>query len=260
MLSHAATCCRPEVVTDELLDRPRSLYSAVKFRLVAREIRRYSRRSGNRTPRVLDVGCGDRLALRSLEDEGLSFDYCGLDAEPSFEPELVGDARELEALRDRLPWRPEVVLLLDVLEHLEGRHHDVRRVLRGCASVLAEGGVLLVAVPQLYRLDRLKLRHLYHPAHKIRLTFPEWLALVEEELVVESTQGVGYLAALPYLAMLPSAYADSNALGRVFHLLRGTVCEWKPLEEADTWLSNTVGRVDALKGWANDALIVCRPR
>ncbi len=247
-----------EQVRDLVLGPPRNLPDAVKFRLVAQEIRRQRERTGNRVPRVLDVGCGDKVALRQLAEEDLEVEYCGLDSDRSVSPDLLGDARELELQHARLPWRPDVILLLDVLEHLEGRHGDVRRVLRGCRSVLAPGGVVLISVPQLYRLDRLKLRHLHFPDHKLRLTLPEWRSLVELDFEVVHAQGAGYLSALPYLAMLHPKYREGNALGRLVHVVRDGLSAVEPLEDADTWLSNSVGRVVGLEGWANDALLVCR--
>ncbi|HLL52488.1 MAG TPA: class I SAM-dependent methyltransferase [Myxococcaceae bacterium] len=245
-------------VRERLFGHARNLPDAVRLRLVAQEIRRHASRLGGRVPRVLDVGCGDKTALRHFGELDLEVDYCGLDPDPTVSPDLVGDARELEYQHARLPFRPDVILLLDVLEHLEGRHGDVRRVLRGCRSVLAPGGVVLISVPQMYRLDRLKLSRLHTPEHKLRLTVSEWRGLVELDFEVVAAQGAGYLSALPYLPMLHPGYGEKNALGQLVHALRHGLSAVEPLESADTWLSNSVGRVEQLKGWANDTLFVCR--
>ena len=240
--------------------RPLELPSAVRLRLVAEEVRRYARRTGKASPRVLDMGCADRAAERCLADAGVAFTYCGLDSEPGSAPDVWGDARALEAQRSRLPWTPDVILLIDVLARLDGRYADIQRALRGARSVLAEDGLVLISVPQMQRLDRLKLPHLGDPRNTVRFTLDEWLALIGQELAVEGTQGSGYLSVLPALPLLAPVYREGNALGRAHRLLRGKVFAWERLQGADTWLSNTVGRVKGLDGWASDALIVCRRR
>jgi len=239
---------------------PRPLYSAVKFRLVAREIRRHARREGLASPRVLDVGCADQEALRCFAEEGLGVAYCGVDPDEGVSPHLVGDARALERLREALPWTPDVILLLDVLERLGGDEDDVRRALRACAEVLAPGGLVLVAVPQMDRLARLALPHLPPDGPRVRLSLDGWRRLLSEEFRIESTQGIGYLSVVPSLPMLSRAYREENVLGRSSRLLGGRLLAWKPIADADAWLSDTVGRVDGLTAWANDVLLVCRVR
>jgi hypothetical protein len=236
-----------------------NLYGTVKFSIVAREIRRLGDRLG-RPPRVLDLGCSTSISRHYLERTGLRFDYCGVDYEDQFSPDIVMDVRELDRRRDALPWTPDVILLLDVLEHLPGREADIEAVMRACAAVIAPHGMVMVVAPQLYRLDRLKLAHLHYPEHQVRFTLAEWRAIIERAMPVETIRGVGYLSCLPYLPMLSRRYREDNALGRLFHALRGRVFEWGPLKPLEVALTRALGRVPALAGWCNSSLLICRTR
>jgi SAM-dependent methyltransferase len=95
---------------------------------------------------VLDIGCGTGFMLEALASR---FDVSGL------EPDLAVRARVRPAVRDRV--HPgdtrnhsalgnrtfDVVLLLDVLEHVE----DDRAELASAAATLAPGGKLVMTVP-----------------------------------------------------------------------------------------------------------------
>jgi trans-aconitate methyltransferase len=95
--------------------------------------------------RLLDLGCGSGNVLEALGRFG---DAVGMDADAS----LVAAARAagLDVRQGRLPddrvvpagW-PDVVLLLDVLEHLD----DDVAALRTAHALLAPGGTLVVTVP-----------------------------------------------------------------------------------------------------------------
>lgn len=236
-----------------------NLYGTVKFSVVAREIRRLGRRLG-RPARVLDLGCSTSISRHYLERTGLIFDYCGVDYEDQFSPDIVMDVRDLARHRDALPWTPDVILLLDVLEHLPGREADIEAVMRACDAVIAPHGMVLVVAPQLYRLDRLKLAHLHYPEHQVRFTLAEWRAVIERAMPVASVRGVGYLSCLPYLPMLSRRYREDNALGRLFHWLRGRVFEWGPLKPLEVALTRALGRLPGLTGWCNSSLLICRTR
>lgn len=234
-----------------------NLYGTVKFAAVAGEIRALARKLG-RPPRVLDLGCSTSISRHYLEMNGLEFEYCGVDYEAQFDPEIVMDVRELYARRRELPWTPDVIMLLDVLEHLPGRHADIEKVMRACGDLIPEHGVVLVVCPQLYRLDRLKLSHLHYPEHQVRMTLGEWREVIERQVRVERVRGVGYLSCLPYLPMLLPSYRENNRWGRLFHKLRGEVFEWGPLKPAERFLTAVLGRLPVLNGWCNSSLLICR--
>ena len=170
------------------------------------------------------------------------------------------DVRELAERRDTLPWQPDVIMLLDVLEHLPGRRDDIERVMRACNAILPPHGLVLVVVPQLYRLDRLKLPHLHYPEHQVRMTLGEWRAIIAPLVSIARIRGIGYLSCLPYLPMLSPRYREDNGLGRLFQTLRGRVFEWGPLKPAERLLTGVLGRVPPLKGWCNSALMICERR
>ncbi|MEO0911793.1 MAG: methyltransferase, partial [Pseudomonadota bacterium] len=130
--------------------------------------------------------------------------------------------------------------------------------MENCNALIPEHGSVMVVIPQLYRLDRLKLSHLHYPEHQVRFTLKEWLAIIRDETKVARTHGIGYLSCLPYLPMLSPWYKEDNRHGRLFKYLRGTLFEWGPLKPVEVWLSRVLGRFAPLKGWCNSCLIICK--
>jgi SAM-dependent methyltransferase len=95
--------------------------------------------------RLVDIGCGTGAILRVLADFG---EAIGVEANDALLE--VARASGLDARKGMLPhdlpiapgWA-DVVLLLDVIEHLDDDLGALRRV----SSVLAAGGVLVLTVP-----------------------------------------------------------------------------------------------------------------
>jgi SAM-dependent methyltransferase len=230
----------------------RNLFNHVKFHLIkdAIEAMPFER------PRVLDLGCGLQVSRRYLASLGLRFEYLGVDYEDALTPDLVADLFDLPAVGARLPWRPDVVLLLDVLEHLHEDPEVLATVLAEVCRLMPPEGRLIVALPQMYRLDRFKPTHLHYPEHKIRLDRHEWRALLERHFQVQSERGLGYLSVLPYLTMASRRYRPDNLLGRLFRYLRGSAMELPPLKPLDLWLSRALGQLPLLRGVSNDLLFV----
>ncbi len=248
-----------EYLVRKLSNAERNLYGTVKFDVVSRRIRAWAC-DLDRPPRILDIGCSTSISRDYLADTGLAFDYCGADYEAAFEPDIVLDATRLSEHRDELPWRPDVITLLDVLEHLPGQGPAIEAVMRQCGEVVAPGGLILAVVPQLYRLDRLKLRHLHYPEHHVRMTLKEWSDIVGRAVTIEAVHGIGYLSCLPYLPMLSPWYEEHNRHGRLFHHLRGKTFEWGPLKPMEKGLTRTLGRLPGFRGWCNSSLLVCRAK
>ena len=236
-----------------------NLYGTVKFDTVVRELKALAERLG-RPPRILDLGCSTSISRHYLQMGGLEFEYCGVDYEAEFSPDIVMDVRQVYNQRHQLPWQPDAILLLDVLEHLPGRATDIIAVMRQCNQLIPAHGLVLVVVPQLYRLDRLKLPHLHYPEHQVRFTLGEWRALIARGMAVTRLRGVGYLSCLPYLPMLSPWYDEQGAHGRLFRYLRGTLFEWSPLKRVEVALTQLLGRVPGLHGWCNSTLVVCSKR
>lgn len=252
-----ASIPRSPYLVQRLLETPDvNLFSHVKFTLVKRWIDDL----GLERPRVLDVGCGLGVARRYLESFGLDMEYFGVDYEEGFGPDAVVDLLAEEPLADVLPWTPNVVLALDVLEHLHEDAAELGRVVRRLSAALPRTTRVIFTLPQMYRLDRFKLSHLHYPEHKIRLEQHEWRAVLETGFDIREVQGLGYLSVLPYLPMASRAYTPENVLGRAFTKLRSDVFEWGPLKPADTILSNTLGRFKPLQTLSNDILFVAAPR
>ncbi|MEO0623522.1 MAG: methyltransferase domain-containing protein [Pseudomonadota bacterium] len=244
-------------LVNKLLTQSPNLYGTVKFKVVADHIRKLGEELG-RPPRVLDLGCSTSISREYLAGNDLDFEYCGVDYEAAFAPDIVMDVRRLYAERDRLPWQPDVIMLLDVLEHLPGKAPDIAKVMRECNLLIPAHGSVLVMVPQLYRLDRLKLPHLHYPEHQVRFTLREWQEIIGGEIRIERTEGVGYLSCLPYLPMLSPWYKEDNGHGRLFHYLRGKLFEWGPLKPAEVFVTRLLGSTGLLKGWCNSSFMICR--
>ena len=98
-----------------------------------------------RSARVLDVGCGDGCFLDLLSRTGFK-DIRGIDAGASMVERCLDrniSARHM-ALED-IPGEEEydLILLIEVLEHLDNPRRSIRKV----KELLSEGGNLLLAVP-----------------------------------------------------------------------------------------------------------------
>ena len=246
----------PYLVKRLLESEEKNLFSHVKFNLVKSQIESL----GKKNPKILDVGCGLQVAKRYLTDLGLSFDYTGVDYESKFSPDAVVDLNNALDISATLPWEPDVVLVLDVLEHLHEDIVSLDNVVANLANSLPTTCTAIITLPQMYRLDRFKPRHLHYPEHKIRLTQKEWRGILANHFDISYTQGLGYLSVLPYLVMASKRYKPDNRLGKTFNYLRGDLFEFGPFKPIDLMLSNTLGKFGPFKHISNDILFVATPK
>ncbi|PID61477.1 MAG: methyltransferase [Gammaproteobacteria bacterium] len=248
---------RSVYLSERLLQTPdRNLFNHVKFHLVKQVLDRI----GIDNPAILDVGCGTQVARRYLTEIGLQFRYFGIDYEPDFKPDALVDLLNPAPPAGRMPWQPDVVMMLDVLEHLTEDRDELVRILDQLSSWIPDTATVIVTLPQMYRLDRFKLPHLHYAEHKIRLRREEWMDILGNGFELQFTQGLGYLSVIPYLPMASRRYHPENRLGSLFNHLRSRTFEWGPLKPADLLLSNSLGRLPFCKGAANDVLYVLKPR
>lgn len=243
----------PYLLERLLSSQDENLFNYVKFRLIAKVLRE----ANIAHPRILDLGCANQIALRYLSNLGVEFEYCGVDYESPFSPHILADIRESEQIVPKLPWPPNVILLLDVLEHLDGLETDILQVLQVCCSLLPLGGLVLVTIPQMYRLDRFKFKHLHYKEHKSRLRQNEWYNLLNCELKVHKSLGVGFISVIPYLLMFSSRYEQTPFLMRLFKQLREKTLEQPFLRVLDWHLSRLFGGLPLCRQWTNDVLFVC---
>lgn len=247
----------PYLVKRLLETNERNLFNHVKFNLVKQQIDTL----GLDTPRVLDIGCGLQVAHSYLTDLNLECQYFGVDYEPNFSPGAVVDLLNISDNPPELPWSPDVVLMLDVLEHLHEDTNELDKIVASIKNHLcAPDSTMIFTLPQMYRLDRFKLPHLHYPEHKIRLTQQEWVQVIEPHFEIESVKGFGYLSVIPYLPMASKRYTPDNRLGKLFNYLRGHFFEWGPFKPIDLWLSKMLGGIPGIKQFSNDIIIVARPR
>ena len=245
-------------LVQRLIGQKPNLYGVAKFAIISQEIRRVSAHL-DRPVRILDLGCSTSISKNYLLTElgEGTFEYCGVDYEAAFEPDLVMDIREIHERREEIPWQPDVILLLDVLEHLPGKAVDIARVMNECDRLVPEHGLVLAVVPQLYRMDRLKLSHLHYPEHQVRFTLQEWYDIIEPVTTITKMHGIGYISVLSYLPMLSPLYKEDNNHGALFRYLRGTLLEWAPLKPLEIALTRLLGRTPPFQGWCNSSLLVC---
>jgi len=104
------------------------------------------------TPRVLEIGCGGAVVLRSLASDHIS--CVGIDPSPIAIQAVQGT--EIELISDFFPnqlngQRFDFIFNADVLEHVE----DPLDFLRVCGDHLVDDGLLLVSVPDCTRSIRI---------------------------------------------------------------------------------------------------------
>jgi S-adenosylhomocysteine hydrolase len=246
-------------LVQRLLGQKPNLYGTAKFSVVGGYIRPIAANL-DRPVRILDLGCSTSISKEYLSTtlgKSVDFEYCGVDYEAAFEPDIVMDITEIERRRSELPWTPDVILMLDVLEHLPGKERDIEKVVSESAKLLPPHGLILAVVPQLYRLDRLKLQHLHYPEHQVRFTLDEWASIIKQGAGISEIRGIGYISCIPYLPMLSPWYRDDNGHGSLFRYLRGTAFEWEPLKPVEVFLTSLLG--STLQGWCNSSLLVLEP-
>ncbi len=97
--------------------------------------------------RIVDVGCGAGATLAWLGRRYPAAHTIGLEGNPAVADELRGNAREVHILDlnrdDPDLGAPDLILFLDVLEHLP----DPAETLRRLTARLAPGGTVIVSVP-----------------------------------------------------------------------------------------------------------------
>lgn len=255
--SSTSQVVRSGYLVERLFSTPENnLFNYVKFNLVNDHIQALRLHM----PRLMDIGCGLQVARRFLSVLNPNIKYYGIDYESTFEPDAVVDLNMPGALETPMDWSPDVVMLLDVLEHLHEDSDDLSQVVKHVADTMPADAKLIITVPQLYRLDRFKLAHLHYPEHKIRLTQAEWRSIIETHFDILEVQGVGYLSVLPYLPMASRHYKPDNALGRLFSHLRSRTFEKRWIKPVDLFLSRTLGKVPMFKTMSNDILFVAKRR
>jgi len=246
----------PYLVQRLIETNERNLFNHVKFNLVKREIDRL----GLAEPGVVDIGCGLQVAHTYLSSLNLKCKYFGIDYEPNFHPDAVVDLLNSKECYPEFPWEPDVLLMLDVLEHLHEDIDELGKIVKNISSLTPIGSTIIFTLPQMYRLDRFKLPHLHYPEHKIRLTQKEWSTLIGEHFTIRSVSGFGYLSVIPYLPMLSKSYQPDNRLGKMFSYMRNDLFEWSPLKPVDLVLSQMLGRIPWVNSFANDIMIIATPK
>jgi trans-aconitate methyltransferase len=106
-----------------------------------------------RASRIVDVGCGAGATLRWLQTIYPEAHTIALEGNPALRDELSHNAAEAHILdlNQDIPelGRPDLILLLDVLEHLP----DPVAVLKRFVAQLSEAGTVIVSLPNVAHLS-----------------------------------------------------------------------------------------------------------
>jgi 2-polyprenyl-3-methyl-5-hydroxy-6-metoxy-1,4-benzoquinol methylase len=164
-------------------------------------VERLIRRTRLQSPRVLDVGCGDGFAIRGLRNRLAFGRTVGLDANLTESECRDGSSSEMEfvsTLPDPPTERFDLLLLLDVLEHIEESDAFLRALIR---ERLEPGGCALITAPAYQALssrhDR-RLRHFrrYDRKHLVREAESAGLTVTEAGYFIATLLPLRALAVL----------------------------------------------------------------
>ncbi|MGH9617702.1 MAG: methyltransferase domain-containing protein [Acidobacteriaceae bacterium] len=107
--------------------------------------------------RVLDIGAGSAIFSKHLLECGADCALCVDSAYPGDRSESCGD-KTIRFAREIVPWSADLVLLMDVLEHVDD---DVQLIKSSIASAAA-GAFVLISVPAFQSLFSAHDRFLDH--------------------------------------------------------------------------------------------------
>jgi SAM-dependent methyltransferase len=203
-------------------------YDSIRYALVRRLLAGRLREDAL----VVDVGCGQGGILRSLRRDHPTMQLLGSD--PFLTPHHVSAlaAEGITATKDfpeECTASADVLLLMDVLEHVD----DPGQLLRRALTLLRPGGVALLTVPA-YRW--LWSDHDVALGHRDRYTLPRLRQLLRQPDVTTRVLMGGY--ALPLLLL---AAAPVRVVGRLGRRLR-------PHAEARSQLESVGGGLERLLG------------
>ncbi len=208
----------------------------VRHRIVRRFI---TRALGRKPASILDIGAGAGGFLSEMVDEGFVARARVLALEPSPAAQVVLAARQLPILNAPLselatvkvePF-PEVVTLLDVLEHLD----EPVRTLTDISRRLPEGGHLVVLVPSLPALWSTWDELLGHKRRYTRRTLREHLGQGGFDIVALQYCFAGITLPAWYRARFGMTSADAGQFARVSPWLNALLVFVFDLESRFPW-------------------------
>jgi SAM-dependent methyltransferase len=208
----------------------------VRHRIVRRLI---TRALGRKPASILDIGAGAGGFLSEMVDLGFMARADVLALEPSPEAQVVLAARQLPVLNAPLselatvevqPF-PEVLTLLDVLEHLD----EPVRTLLDIHRRLPEGGHLVILVPALPSLWSTWDELLHHKRRYTRRTLREHLQQGGFEVVALQYCFAGITLPAWYRARFGMASAEAGQFARVSPWLNALLVFVFDLESRFPW-------------------------
>lgn len=236
-----------------------SLYSRMLFQSLASLIQTHQ----IKTPKVLDLGCADARGHRLLNTyltnkfQYGDFQYFGVDIDENFKPDLVADIRDVKQIFAKITFKPNVILLNDVLEHFDNGKEDIEKFLSEIIQYTPKDTLIYITVPQIYRLDCFKLPHLHYIEHRVRFNSIEWASIVGKDLQIKKARAASFLTGLPHLLMASRHYTESNTLGQAFKYVRSKMNRSKLLEKLDSKWVNRWGENPLMFPIGNGLIFEC---
>lgn len=173
-------------------------YTLNKYRFIGQLLSPLLLQEKDSPIRIVELGCGNRGLAETYilpEHNRNNITYVGIDSNIglSLSPTVLGDI----AFTPTVSSCADVVLCLDVLEHIKSKH--ISHVMEEIARIAKPKGNILISVPSMYNLDRFHIPSIQFGTHETKLTPHEWIDFIEKYISITETMGIGIFEVIPYL-------------------------------------------------------------
>ena len=200
---------------------------------------------------TLDVGCSLQMLKRYLQQSVQELRYVGVDSLPIIDPDILCDVSSADAAQAFKSVNPDVVLALDLLPQLHDSKTQLSATLSRWLKATEEKPSLYVfSIPECHESDE----------HQLRLSSDQWLALLNEQFIIEDVQAIGFLSAIPYWARKRLPLKPQGWLYRFLKIFKDPLYSSHLLRTFETLLTRIFSRVEMLRHYSHTIVITARPR